>query len=182
MSAPTFIPDQPTAKVHASLRRSLAAMDQAHQCAVLWFSEIMRRRLYLDLGFATINQYAMQELDFSKSRTGDFIRLARQLEELPAVREAVATGRLGYTKAREIVSVATPETETSWLEVAKGTRNELIHEVKRAKRAARVDPGQGELMPAPPPVVAARELPVRFQVDLTPEQEARRAALIQSES
>jgi len=174
-----YAPHQSATKVHTSLRRSLAAMDMAHQCAVLWFGEIIRRRLYRDLGHSTINQYAKQELGFSTSRTGDFIRLARQLDNLPAVREAVATGRLGYTKAREIVSVATPETEACWLEVAKGTRKELVYEVKKAKRAARVDPAQGELLPAVPPVVAPRELPVRFAVDLTPEQEARRAALVE---
>jgi len=174
-----YAPHQPAAKVHASLCRSLAVMDQAHQCAVLWFGEIMRRRLYLDLGHSTINQYAMQELGFSKSRTGDFIRLVRQLENLPAVRKEMATGRLGYTKAREIVSVATPETETSWLEAAKGTRRELVHEVKKAKRAARIDPAQGALFSAAAAVAGPRELPVRFAVDLTPEQEARRAALVE---
>jgi 5-methylcytosine-specific restriction endonuclease McrA len=42
-----------------------------------------------------------------------------------------------------------------------------------------VDPGQGELLPSSPPVVAPRELPVRFQMDLTPEQEARRSALVE---
>jgi len=178
-SAVPYAPHQSAAKVHASLRRSLAVMDQAHQCAVLWFGEIMRRRLYRDLGHSTINQYAKQELGFSTSRTGDFIRLVRQLNNLPAVREAVATGQLGYTKAREIVSVATPETEACWLEVAKGTRKELVYEVKRAKQAARVDPGQGELLPATAPVAGPRELPVRFAVDLTPEQEARRTALVE---
>ena len=139
----------------------------------------MRRRLYRDLGFSTINQYALQELGFSKSRTGDFIRLAQSLEVLPAVREAVASGELGYTKAREIISVATPETEDDWLAAAKGTRKELVREVKRVKRAAKVDSAQGLLLPAVPTVVAPRELPVRFQLDLTPEQEARRAALVE---
>ena len=179
MPAIPYVPHQHAAKVHASLRRSLAAMDEAHQCAVLWFGEIMRRRLYRDLGFSTINQYARQELGFSTSRTGDFIRLSRQLENLPAVREAVAAGQLGYTKAREIVSVATPETEACWLEVARGTRKVLVYEVKKAKRAARVDPAQVELLPNAAPVAGPRELPVRFAVDLTPEQEARRAALVE---
>ncbi len=179
MSAIAYVPDQPAARVHASLQRSLTAMDNAHQCAVLWFGEVMRRRLFRDLGCSSINQYAIQKLGFSKSRTDDFVRLARQLENLPAVREAVANGELGYTKTREIVSVATPETQVPWLEAAKGTRKELIHEVKKAKAAAKVDPGQGELLPASKPVVAPRELPVRFQVDLTPEQEARRAALVE---
>jgi len=179
MPAISYLPDQPAAKVHASLQRSLAVMDDAHQCAVLWFGEIMGRRLFRDLGHSSINQYAIQELGFSKSRADDFIRLARQLDKLPAVREAVANRELGYTKAREIVSVATPETQDSWLEAAKGTRKELVQEVKKAKRAARVDPGQGEMLPSAPPVVGPRELPVRFQMELTPEQEARRSALVE---
>jgi hypothetical protein len=179
MSEISYIPDQPAAKVHTLLQRSLAVMDDAHQCAVLWFGEVMNRHLYRDLGHSSINQYADRDLGFSKSKAGDFIRLARQLDNLPAVREAVASGKIGYTKAREIVSVATPETQEPWLKAAKGTRKELIHEVKKAKRAAKVDPGQGELLPSSPPVVAPRQLPVRFQVDLTPEQEARRAAMVE---
>jgi len=179
MSAIAYIPDQPPAQVHAYLHRSLAIMDDAHQCAVLWFGEVMNRGLYRNLGHSSINQYADQELGFCKSKVGDFIRLATQLNKLPAVREAVASGELGYTKARELVSVATPETQDAWLKAAKGTRKELIIEVKKAKRAAKVDPGQGELLPSSPPVVAPRELPVRFQVDLTPEQEARRAAMVE---
>ncbi len=179
MSAISYIPDQPAAQVHTSLRSSLAALEEAHQCSVLWFGEVMRRKLFRDLGHSSINQYAIQELGFSKSRTDDFVRLARQLEKLPAVREAVAAGELGYTKAREIVSVATPETQDEWLKAAKGTRKQLINEVKKVKRAAKVDPGQGELLPSSPTVVAPQELPVRFQVDLTPEQEARRAAMVE---
>jgi hypothetical protein len=159
MTEISYSPDQPAAKVHLLLRRSLVVMDDAHQCAVLWFGEVMNRGLFRDMGCSSINQYAVQELGFSKSKAGDFIRLARQLEKLPAVREAVASGELGYTKAREIVSVATPETQESWLEAAKGTRKELVREVKKAKHAAKVDPGQGVLLPSSPPVVAPREYP-----------------------
>jgi len=174
-----FQSNQSAAKVHASLQQSLSAVERAQHCAVLWFAEIQGRRLFRSLGYSSINQYAMAGLGFSKSRTRDFIRLAGQLEKLPAVREAMTSGELGYTKAREIVGVATPETEDHWLKAAKGSRRELVHEVKKAKRAAKVDPGQGELLPSPPLVVAPKELPVRFQLDLTPEQEARRAALVE---
>ena len=179
MSAISFVPNQPAAKVDASLRRSLLALENAQQCSVLWFAEIMRRRLYREFGYSSINQYALGKLGFSKSRTRDFIRLAGKLEDLPAVKEAMTSGDLGYTKAREIVAVATPETQDGWLKAARGTRQDLVREIKKVKRAAQVDPGQGELMPALPTVVAPKELPVRFQMDLTPEQEARRAALVE---
>lgn len=179
MSAITFASNQSAARVHASLCQSLKAMESARQCAVLWFAEVMRRRLYEELGYSSINQYARQDLGFSKTRTGDFISLAQRLDRLPVVREAMATGELGYTKAREIVGVATPETQDAWLEAARKPRKELAREVKRVKQAARVDPGQTELLPEVPTVVAPKELPVRFQVDLSPEQEARRAALVE---
>jgi len=178
MTAVPFVADQPAARVHESLRRSLAALEEARQCSVLWFGEVMRRRLYAEFGCSSINQYARQELGFSKSRTRDFVRLAQRLEALPAVRAAVASGEIGYTKAREVVTVATPATEQRWLQVAKRPRRDLTLAVKRAKRAARMDPGQGELLPTET-VVAPRELPVDLHIRLTPEQEARRTALVE---
>ncbi len=119
MSEFSYSPDQPAPKVHASLRNSLVALDDAHKCAVLWFGEIIRRRLFRDMGHSSINQYA------------------------------------------------------------KGTRKELVKEVKKAKHAAKVDPGQGELLPSSPTVVAPRELPVCFRLNLTPGQEARRSAMVE---
>ena len=180
MPAIAYVADQSAAEVHAFLRSSIVAVDEAQQCAILWFEEVMRRKLYRALGYSSMNQYAMQELGFSKSRTDNYVRLAKQLGKLPAVRSAVADGRLGYTKAREVVAVATPETEDQWLKAAEeGTRDDLAKKVKQARRAARVDPDQMELLPDTPPVVERQELPVRFQVDFTPEQEARRAALVE---
>ena len=179
MPAVPYAPDQPAAACDLALRRSIRALDEARKCAVLWFGEIMQRQLYREFGHSSINQYAMQRLGFSKSRTGDFIRLAQKLDALPRVRAAVADGSLGYTKAREIVGVATPDTEGAWLAAAQRPRRELAAEVKRVKKAARVDPGQGTLLPELPTVVAPTELPVRFSVELTPEQEARRAALVE---
>jgi len=180
MPAIAYVADQPAIQVHASLRNSIAAEDEAKKCTVLWFEEVMRRRLFRDCGYSSMNQYAMRELDFSKSKTDDYVKLARKLDKLPGVRSAVADGKIGYTKARVVVAVATPETEEQWLnEAEKGTRDDLARKVKKARRAARVDPDQMELLPDTPPVVERQELPVRFQVDLTPEQEARRSALVE---
>ncbi len=178
-AAVAFRPDQPAAEAHRALRRSLTAMAAARRCAVLWFADVMRRELYRELGHASINQYARQALGFSRTRTGDFVRLARKLEELPATRKAMASGELGYTKAREIVQVATPETEDQWLQTARGSREELTREVKKVKRAARVDPAQGELLPAAPTVAPVRSVPTTLRVELSAEQEARRAALVE---
>ena len=179
MSSISFVSGRPAVQVHSSLKRSLKALDHAQHCSVLWFADVQRRRLFRELGYSSIYQYASEALGFSKSRTRDFVSLASKLDELPKVKKAMAEGNLGYTKAREVVKVATPKTEDSWLKAAEAPRRELVKQVKRARQVAKVDAGQAELMPGEPTVVAPEELPVRFQVDLTPEQEARRATLVE---
>ena len=112
MPLPPYEPGHGAHQAHESLKQCVQVMDRAQHRAVLWFGEIMKRRLYEDLGYSSIYQYASEELGFSVTRTGDFKRLADKLAILPKVKARVASGELGYTKAREIVKVAAPETET----------------------------------------------------------------------
>ena len=120
-----------------ALKQSVEILDKAQHCALLWFGEIMRRELFRDLGYSTMRSYATEELGFSPTRAGDFIRLARKLESLPMVKKEVVSGRLGYTKAREIASVADPANENEWVKVAKKkSRRELEATVRQAKKLA----------------------------------------------
>jgi len=45
-----FVPNLPAAAVDAHLRAAVAELRRAEQSAVLWFAELMRRRLYRDCG------------------------------------------------------------------------------------------------------------------------------------
>jgi 5-methylcytosine-specific restriction endonuclease McrA len=181
MQSIPFEPHKSASFADSALKKSVGAMEQAQQCAVLWFGEIMRRKLYQKLGHSSINQYAHVELNFSKTRTGDFVQLARKLEQLPAVRELVENGELGYTKAREIVKVATPETEEGWVAAAQGSsRRELERKVAFVKKQAKSNPNQPELLPASnnnniPPAAP----PVRLTVEMTSEQFAIYEALLE---
>ncbi len=181
MQSIPFEPHKSASFADSALKKSVGAMEQAQQCAVLWFGEIMRRKLYRKLGHSSINQYAHVELKFSKTRTGDFVQLARKLEQLPAVRELVENGELGYTKAREIVKVATPETEEGWVVAAQGSsRRELERKVAVARKRAKSNPDQAELLPASndsniPPAAP----PVRLTVEMTSEQFAIYEALLE---
>jgi hypothetical protein len=133
-----YRPGLPAADVHDCLRRSVADMRTAERNAVLWFAEVLNRKLYRDLGFATIHHYAADALGFSKAKTSQFIRLAASLWTLPKLRQAVALGEVSWTKAREVVTVATPKTEARWVDEArKGTRRELEQKVAEAKGVAR---------------------------------------------
>lgn len=183
MNLPAFQPNRSADQAHLAMKKSVEIMDRAQHCAVLWFAEIMKRRLFRKLGYSSMNQYAAEELGFSVTKTGDFKRLAEKLESLPAVAAKVKTGELGYTKAREIVKVADPANEDAWLAIAaKQTRRELEATVKQAKKLAaqrhRSNPAQTELVPrvdSPAPPVSAN---VRVGFELTSVQYARFEALM----
>ena len=76
------------------------------------------RRGYEKFGFADIYYYAEERFGFSPRKTRYLLHLAQQLRRLPQTKEALAQGRLGWTKASRIARVATPEDEVTWLDSA----------------------------------------------------------------
>jgi len=180
-----FISDQPAAQVNAGLKKAVRAMDQARHCAVLWFKEIVERELYRELGYSSVYQYAAVELEFSRTRTGNFLQLARKLEALPRLKKEMEEGQVGYTKALEVIKVANAANEDRWVEEAKlKNRQELRDTVNRARQSAlrkrATDPNQGELLAGQQ---NAAEMPVatnhRVSFELTGEQLARLEALVE---
>ncbi len=177
---PSFAPDQAAAQVDSALRQALAACDTAQECAVLWFAEVQRRALYRELGHASLELYATQALGFSLNRYWQFKRLADDLDRLPVLREAVATGTVGWTKAQQVARVATPQTQVEWVDKAASTgRRELAREVQAARTAARrsVDPGQLEIPAARTPEVAPVVTTISLRADAL--QLARFEALLE---
>lgn len=180
-------------EAHRALMCALGAMRQAERCSVLWFDEISRRRLYRELGHATIHQYAASALGFSPARTSQYLRLAAALARLPRLRHAVATGGLSWTKARELVKVATPATQQRWLRAAQNTsRAELERQIAairgparrrsgRLTRAAELAapqlplPASDAAMAAPP----AGETVCGVHLQFSPLQRARYEALVE---
>ena len=97
-----------------------------------WLLELDRRRLYRARGFSSTGDYAMELVGIKPRKAQYLVFIATRLEKLPAIREAFDSGELTWTKAREIVSVATPETEAEWLAKAKVLSNrDLEKEVRR---------------------------------------------------
>jgi len=177
-----YQPSQSAKVADLSLKAAVRQMDTARHCAVLWFADMKSRGLYRELGFANMAAYATTELEFSKTRTHDFLRLAAKLERLPVVRKSMASGDLGYTKAVEIIKVATAKTEDKWItEAAKTGRRELAQKVRRVKAKAALR------RTSQPTLIAdnrtetklAAEVPIRVNLEMTPEQFARYEALLE---
>ena len=154
------------------------AQGRGRRCRSL--REILRRRLYRELGYASIHIYAQEALGFSRSKTYEFIRFAESLGKLPKLKAAVESGEMPWTKAREVVKVATAETEQSWLTMAGGkSRRELEKEVAGRGGWAKANRGQGGLLkpkgPGPPRAAAGQSLTLRLE----PVQRARFDAMVE---
>jgi hypothetical protein len=122
--------------------RRLVALAHVHRRieSVLCFylEEVERRRLYLKYGFASTVDYARERLGFEDRKTRSLLRMAERFEELPRLKKAFRLGDIPWTKAREVVKVATPKTEKAWLGKCKSMSNrQLEQEVRRTQPPVR---------------------------------------------
>ncbi len=143
-------------EVVGHLREAVHNMYNAEMSACVWFSEILRRELYRTYGYASIHAFASEELDFTPNRIARYLRLIEDLRDLPRTRSALYSGRIEWTKVREIAKVASARNERSWLKCAsRCSRRELEALVRRAKRkndlAARQNDQQPNLQALPLP-------------------------------
>ncbi len=158
-------------ELHERLLAALSELRRAEKSAVLIFAEIRERKLYRELGYSDVVAYAMAELGFSRTKAYEFLRLADSIKELPALRDAVESGELPWTKARAVAGVATKRSDRKWVELAKRSS---VRELDREVRARRKEPdGQGELLGARPLMPDRR---VSRSFSLTPEQEVKYTA------
>lgn len=80
--------------------------------------EMADAKLYAALGYASLLNYADLALGLSPRVARDLLALGRGIVDLPILATALQAGELDWTKAREIVRVATPETERAWVDRA----------------------------------------------------------------
>jgi len=175
-----FVPNLPAAAVDARLRAAVAELRRAEQNAVLWFAELMRRRLYRDCGYSSIHAYAEQVLGFGQAKTYQFIKLAESLSELPQLRASVEAGEMPWTKARSVAAVATPRSEGQWIALAKtSSARQFEARIRESRSEAPRDSGQGDLLPPAPAAIPTPAPKVQVSFTLEPEQHARWLAIVE---
>ncbi|MEZ4397667.1 MAG: HNH endonuclease signature motif containing protein [Candidatus Krumholzibacteriia bacterium] len=163
----------------------LQRLQRLEKGALLSFASIMEDQLYRELGYSSIHAYGRDALGFSERKLSAFVRMAGALERLPETRAAVEAGELPWTKARELVSVATPANEGRWLDDAKRLGRRALERKVKASR-----PRPPRKRQDPPALFAAGEpearreeaeaaAPLRVTLNFTPEQYARWEALIE---
>ena len=95
--------------------------------------EIHRRGLWGQWGYSCLNQFLALALQMDPREGREARRVARALEELPHLAEAAEAGRVRWANLREVVRVATPQTEEFWTQAALTRRSRpLCRMVRRA--------------------------------------------------
>ncbi|MCP4143808.1 MAG: HNH endonuclease [bacterium] len=152
---------QSAKKAHQKLVILLEKMRRYEQSALLVFSEIMHQKLYEQLGYSSMHNYATDALKIPRSTAFQYISLTKKLETLPETRKAVESGELGWTKAKEVAKVATPDSEVQWVaEAKKSSRLDFSIKAKQAKQIANNESKQqpelipSELLPKADPKVS----------------------------
>jgi 5-methylcytosine-specific restriction endonuclease McrA len=106
--------------------------------------------------------------------------LADDLERLPVLREAVASGELGWTKAQQVARVATPASQAAWVAKAAVTgRRELAHEVRQLRRRKSLSGEARSLFAEPAVAPPAEPAPVSINLRGDGLQVARFEALLE---
>ena len=140
------------------LQEACAQLRHAERELALLLAEMVENGHHLNLGYASVSQYAEMKLQLEPRKTRGLIRLGRALPDLPVLDQAMASGVLCWTKARELVSVVTPETEAEWVDLASQSTSRALE-----RKVAAHSPGD---LPSDEPVRESG--PVRLSFSMEP--------------
>jgi hypothetical protein len=95
------------------------------------------RRAWERLDYARLSDYADERVGRSARSLQDLARVGHMLHRLPRLRDALASGRLGWTKTRLLARAAKREDEERWIAYAlRVTSVALAREVRRVDRGS----------------------------------------------
>lgn len=117
------------------LRAGRIAAAQAE--LLTWIAEFDRRKGWGGPGMLSCAHWLSWRIGLSPGAAREQVRVARRLEELPALFEAFADGRVSYSKVRAITRAAEPDDGVDWVALARRSSAAQIEKVARGVHRAR---------------------------------------------
>jgi hypothetical protein len=106
--------------VDRQLRRLAARRSALDAAEAHWLREARRTEVHRHLGLGSLVEYLERTLGYAPRTALERLRVADALVDLPAMSEALATGRLAYSAVRELSRIANADTEVEWVEHGAG--------------------------------------------------------------
>jgi hypothetical protein len=107
---------------------SLAREEGALRLRLGQLLEVLGRGGVFDLGFSSLGAYGVERCERSVRWVEAARCLARRVEALPALRRAMAVGKVSWTMGEVLARVATPADEERWLELAESRTVRQVRE------------------------------------------------------
>jgi hypothetical protein len=121
-----------------------------------WLLRAFDSNLHVRFGYGSFVEYVERPFGFGPRVTMEKIRVAKILAELEETSEALKSGKISSSHARELARVATPETEKAWLSAS---ADKTVRELERMVSGH--VPGD---LPDGPKDPAAERYVLRFEV------------------
>jgi len=121
-----------------------------------WLRAAEALQIWRPLGMVSALDYMERVLGYAPRTAKERLRVARALAALPLLDGALARGELPYSAARELIRVATPDSEAAWVDAA---RDRNLREIEQL--VADRKPGDRPTDPKDP---AARTHVVRLEL------------------
>src|SRR5262245_6133581 len=113
---------------HAELQRIARTRGGLDYEEGRWLLLAVECRVQVHLGYGSFGEYGERVLGHGRHETAERLRVARQLEKLPLLGQALRDGVLHWSAVRELTRVAIAKTEGEWLKAA---ANQTVHDVQR---------------------------------------------------
>jgi Holliday junction DNA helicase RuvB len=124
------------------LRSALRMGDVGDRVAAFYLADIVERKAFIELGHSSFKDFVEVGLRKSESTMRHLLTVGRALRDVPVIASYFADDRLNMSQVRELISIATPETDRPWAEWAEGRSDKAI-----ARQKKRLD--KGDLPTAP---------------------------------
>ena len=116
--AMTKISELTNAELDEELEKTAILSEKSEMLLCCYLAAMKDRKAFLEFGYENIYDYAEARFGFGARKTRYLVSLGGKIERLPKIREALASGKLGWCKAARIAPVAAPDNEVMWLDSA----------------------------------------------------------------
>ncbi|MEE8459115.1 MAG: AAA family ATPase [Phycisphaerales bacterium] len=117
---------------------AIRAGDVGARSLAFYLADVADRGIYQQLGFHSVELYAEVRYQIRPVTTRQYVAAGRALQELPGIDREFRRGGLFWSQVRELIRVATPETEDEWVKFTKGrTARQIAAEVARRRKGDR---------------------------------------------
>ena len=128
-------PAELSAEGLAAALAGVSAIEAAAKARFLaLLGEFLERQVWEAEGCVSPTQWLSWRCGLGSVAASEHIRAAQALRCLPAVAQALASGAITWSKVRAITRIATPTTETTWLNVALDGTAAQVEQIVRTQR------------------------------------------------